>query len=408
MSLEGAIAKAIWGGGVDLSADFYSAYPLNEVSGTRADVHSGTYNLTEFGTVGSEVAPGRGRVAHFVGDTCLTGAVAAGNLGSGDWYSCCWARRNNDYVGSGFRLWGTGISTDIRIYPSVLIGTFFNGGGYVAANRFATYAPGRWYFIEVWRDGGTVYIDVDRSGSPTSVAVDIDYTADTSFKVGGFTDVSGTFDNSLSNLFFFVGTFLTETERDAIYNDGHGTSYISLTERTTLVGTPGTPSTEAERYAEAIWDYSVRTVTGGGEGATATLSVTIDNLTLAFTGYVDVEAGHNGVISDVTLSSNIQVSTQAALSQTLNNVTLQSTVVANVTANLNQTIDNLILVSNVVFDFEAVLDATIDSINLNSSLIVHPQASLNVTLDNLTLVSTITDASTPTRVYPIFGSSIFV
>jgi hypothetical protein len=144
------------------------------------------------------------------------------------------------------------------------------------------------------------------------------------------------------------------------------------------------------------------------EGITGTLNATIDNLTLAFTGYINVVAGHNGVISDVTLSSNIQVSTQATLSQTLNNLTLQSTAVASATVNLNQTIDNLTLVSNVVFDFEAVLNATIDPINLSSSLVVINNANLNVTIDNITLVGTITDGSTPSRVYPIFGSSIFV
>lgn len=33
---------------------------------------------------------------------------------------------------------------------------------------------------------------------------------------------------------------------------------------------------------------------------------------------------------------------------------------------------------------------------------------LDTTIDPITLVATITDGSTPSRVYPIFGSSIFV
>jgi hypothetical protein len=205
---------------------------MNETSGTRADSHTSSLDLTDNNTV-AYVAGKVGNAAHFddanseylsradcddlgvAGDTDFTFAFWFNQLDQ--WTTDYWITKyqgggtNNDeyYIAwSGekptFLVRGTDNSTQTVAWGSKL-------------------GVATWYFCVCWRDGTNIYIDINDSGSEVSAAWSTNQKNSTQdFYMGR---LGGTYAEFYLDEVGFWKRVLSAAERTELYNSGNGTTY---------------------------------------------------------------------------------------------------------------------------------------------------------------------------------------
>lgn len=134
--------------------------------------------------------------------------------------------------------------------------------------------------------------------------------------------------------------------------------------------------------------------TASGSGVTASLSVTLDAVTLSSTTVAPIAGALSKTLDDVTLASTASVAVVANLNVTLGAVTLSSTASVPIAAALSKTLDDVTLSSAGIVLVVATLSKTLDAVTLVADGTVTSAtitADLNVLLADVTLLSDATN-----------------
>jgi hypothetical protein len=232
--LRGATSEFV-AGAVDLTTGLVAWYSLNETSGNRADSHTGSYTLTQAGTVGSTT--GRvGNAANFANNNAnrLSSSNSIFNRGDTDFYIAGWVRftgvtSNEKTVLSKWNFDSTNRGYVLR-YLNDQITWFVSADGTNNTNVSIAANVDTTYFLEVFHNAATNQIGI-------------------ALNVGTFTTAShsgGIFNSSASFILGSFGnsTFASPNEgwvdelamysvvpdpgsplRAALYNGGNGVAY---------------------------------------------------------------------------------------------------------------------------------------------------------------------------------------
>lgn len=211
-------------------------WTMDETSGTRADSHTNSLDLTDNNTVG--YAAGKiSNAADFVGASSeylsRTDEAAIGAAGATDFAFACWVSVDNlwvvDYIIS---KWQGGGSNNDEFYLGWSNRRFVCGvRGFDNSSQTITstgmYNAATWYLVQFWRDGTNIYLDVNNSGSPDSAAWSTaQKDASVDFYVGR---LGGTYyDGLVDELAFWKGGYPSAAEWTQLYNGGAGLTYTDI------------------------------------------------------------------------------------------------------------------------------------------------------------------------------------
>jgi hypothetical protein len=210
-----------------------SFWPLDEVSGRRADVH-GTNALTDNNSVAS--ATGKvGLAADFEGDNSESLSVADNtslSMGvSQDFAIALWVYRESS---SGFQVLLSKSETDIE-YAIFDTGVFslevYGSAGFGDVGTLTSTIPlslNTWYFLVVWHDAAANTLNLSVNGSaPESIGHSAGvYDGAGTFRLGSY--VYGSHFDGLLDQVGIWKRLLTADEITWLYNSGAGRTYMEM------------------------------------------------------------------------------------------------------------------------------------------------------------------------------------
>lgn len=212
---------------------------LDEASGQRNDSHTSGLHLTDNNTVTSATGPDGGTAASFAAassEYLSRASSSAFDLATGNFCAAGWLYlttkstveldalsivigRDNT---TATRDWRLGYS---NFGGSNAFGFSVSNGSSVAAVQTAGASTGQWYFVVGWRDGASIYLQVD-GGSVASQALAITpANSSNPLQIGR---VLPFYSNGRHAFVGLWSRILTAAERTWLYNSGAGRNYAAV------------------------------------------------------------------------------------------------------------------------------------------------------------------------------------
>lgn len=207
-------------------------YSLDETSGTRADSHTNSYDLTDNNTVGYSTGV-VSNAASLASASSESLSRSGTDLSPGDtsWSICGWLKTTS--VSGNQAVLGKDAAPN-REYALLLIGSTLRAAFFDASGNFnfvdATVSANTWYFFAAGYDAGTNKGFLAINGAAKSETGTFSpYASATSeaMYLGFWFQAGWRFDGELDEIGFFDAV-LSDDEIDWLYNSGSGRSYGDL------------------------------------------------------------------------------------------------------------------------------------------------------------------------------------